>query len=121
MGKPILIGFELIYSTDMNAASAGNSANYQVEWTSVSRVKKKKVDVFHSVPISVSYNAVTHSATLNLAGKQAFVQGGQIIVNATAPNGVTSALDALLDGDNEGIAGDNATFKILPKGKSVTR
>jgi hypothetical protein len=58
---------------------------------------------------------------LLLSGKQAFKQGGEITVNAMPPGGVTSALGVLLDGNDEGIAGDDGVFTIVPKGSGVTR
>ena len=50
VGKPILTGFELQFSSAMNAATAGNAGNYQVDWRSTKRVKKKLTTLLHPVP-----------------------------------------------------------------------
>ena len=121
VGKPVLAGFVLDFSTAMDPATAGNAANYQVDWMSTKRIKRKTVQVLHPVPIRAVYNAVDQSVSLLLSGKQAFAQGGQITVIAAPPGGVTSALGVLLDGNDEGQAGDNGTFTILPRARGIDR
>ena len=121
MGKAVLTGFELTFSTAMNPSTAGSPSNYQVEWTSTKIVKKKKKQIFHLLPITVKYTAATDTVDLLIKGTQAFASGGKITVNATPPGGVSSAGEVFLDGNNEGIAGDNGTFTISPKGRAVTR
>ena len=105
----------------MNPATAGNAANYQVDWVSTKRVKRKKVQVLHRVPIRVVYDALDQSVSLLLSGKQAFAQGGRITVISTPPGGVSSAAGVLLDGNDEGQPGDNGTFTILPRARGVQR
>ena len=56
--------------------------------------------------------------SLTLGTKQAFAKGGQITVIASAPNGVSSAAGVLLDGNNEGVAGDNGVFTIPHGGQA---
>jgi RHS repeat-associated protein/uncharacterized repeat protein (TIGR01451 family) len=119
--KPVLTGFSIGYSAAMSPATAGNAANYQVDWISTKRVKRKQVQVLHRVPIRVIYDAADQSVSLLLSGKQAFAQGGRITVISTPPSGVTSAAGVLLDGNNEGQPGDNGTFKILPRARGVQR
>jgi hypothetical protein len=53
--------------------------------------------------------------------RSAFAKGGQIAVIAAPPNGVSSASDVLLDGNDEVVAGDNGAFTILPKARGITR
>ncbi len=121
VGKPVLTGFSIDYSAAMDPATAGNAANYQVNWISTKRVKRKKVMVLHPVPIRVVYDAVDHSVSLLLRGKQAFATGGQITVIGASSVGVSSASGSLLDGNDEGHAGDNGTFTILPRARGVQR
>ncbi len=121
VGKSILTGFEIEYSAAMDPATAGSSSNYQVDWISTKRMKKKTELVYHQLPIKVQYNAATDSVNLLLAGTQAFAKGGQITVIAAPPGGVSSALGVLLDGNDEGTAGDNGVFSILPKARGITR
>jgi hypothetical protein len=84
-------------------------------------VKKKVVQVFHPVPITIAYNTSNHSVDLILKGKQAFPKGGRIVVIAAAPGGLTSAAGVSLDGNNDGTPGDNATFTITKNARTVTR
>ncbi len=121
VGKQVLTGFSIDFSAAMNPATAGNAANYQVDWVSIKRVKRKKVQVLHPVPIRVVYDAVDHSVSLLLSRTQAFAQGGQITVIATPPDGVSGASGVLLDGNDEGQPGDDGTFTILPRGRGVDR
>ena len=121
VGKPTLTGFRLDFSTAMNPANAGNAGNYQVDWISTRRVKKKVVNIVHPVPFHVQYDAATHSVSLLLSGKQAFARGGQITVIAAPPGGVSGASGVLLDGGDTGQAGDNGVFSILPAASGITR
>jgi hypothetical protein len=121
VGKPVLAGFSIDFSAAMDPATAGNAANYQVDWISTKHVKRKQVQVLHPVPIRVVYDAMDQSASLLLSGKQAFAQGGRITVISTPPGGVSSAAGVLLDGNDEGQPGDNGTFTILPRARGVQR
>ncbi len=120
-GKPVLTGFELEFSAAMNAATAGNSSNYQVGWTSIKKVKRKVVTILHPVTFHVQYSNTNDSVSLLLSGKEAFAKGGQITVIAAPPDGVSSASGVWLDGNDEGVAGDNGAFTILPKARGITR
>jgi hypothetical protein len=66
----------------MIPATASNAANFQLNWTSTRRVKKRTVNVLHPVPFSVQYSPSSNSVSLLLSGKQAFAKGGQITVFA---------------------------------------
>ncbi len=120
-GKPVLSGFVLDFSAAMNPATAGNAANYQVDWISFKQARHKKMQVLHAVPISANYDPATQSVSLLLSGKQAFARGGQITVVAEPPDGVSSAAGVLLDGGGQGQAGDNGVFVILPKARGISR
>jgi hypothetical protein len=121
VGKSTLTGFRLVFSTAMNPATAGNVGNYQVDWISTRRVKKKVVKILHPVPFHVQYDAATHSVSLLLSGKRAFAEGGRITVIAAPPDGISSASGVLLDGGDKGQAGDDGVFAILPKARGITR
>jgi streptogramin lyase len=113
VGKALLQGFALDFSTAMNAQAAGSAANYTVTVASTKHIKKKKVIVFTPVAFTSSYNAATQSVTLNLAGKQTFAKGGQITVIYSPPNGVSSASGVALDSND-------ATFTVQPRAKGIT-
>ena len=112
VGKAVLEGFILDYSTAMNAVSAESAANYTISAATTRRIKRKKVTVFTPVTFKSTYNAATHSVTLTLAGKQTFAKGGQLTVVYAPPNGVSSAAGVALD------PGD-ATFTIQRRAKGI--
>ena len=119
LGRPVLTGFLLDFSSAMNSATVGNPNNYQVDWISAKRVKKKVVNVLHAIPVTAQYSAAANSVSLLLASKQTFAHGGQITVIASPPSGVSSAAGILLDGGDEGRAGDNGVFTILSKARGI--
>jgi virginiamycin B lyase len=118
VGKPIFVGFVFDFSTAMNPATAGTAAEYQVDAFVPKKIKRKKVLVPQFVPVSAIYNASTNSVTLTVSARQAFRRGGQITVIA---GGITSAQGVPLDGNNEGIPGDNGMFTILARASGITR
>ena len=105
----------------MDSATAGNAANYQVDWISTRHVKRKQVQVLHPIRIRAVYDAPDQSVSLLLSGKQAFAHGGKITVISTPPGGVSSAAGVLLDGNDEGQPGDNGTFTIRPRARGIQR
>jgi hypothetical protein len=122
-GKPV-VSFVFQYSTAMNSSTAGNPGNYQVDWISIKRVKKKGVvTVLHPVAVrSATYSSANASVTVTTsAGKSTFAKGGQITVIAAPPNGVTGGSGVALDGNNEGVAADNGLFTILASAGGITR
>lgn len=94
---------------------AQNAGNYTVTQT----VKHGRKTSVKPVGIQAVYNSSTRSVSLILVGKVPFTNGGQIIVNASAPNGITDTSGTRLDGNNEGVPGDNAVLSVLPKGQGV--
>ena len=112
VGKPVLIGFALDYSTAMNPSTAGLAANYQVDRPVIRRVKKARITVLKPVNFTAAYNSASQSVTLRIKGKQPFAKGGQIKVIASGPNGVSSEAGVLLDSSD-------TVFRILAKGRGL--
>ncbi len=112
--KRVLTGFELVYSTAMNSTSAELAANYKVTAYATKRVKKRRVSVIEPVAVRAVYEAADDAVILTLAAKQTFAKGGQITVNATPPDGVSSATGDFL-------AAGYTVFNFLPKASGVWR
>jgi hypothetical protein len=91
-GKPVL-SFGLKFSAAMDLTSATNTNNYQLEWVSTKRVKKKVQTTLHPVAItSATYRASTDSIRLSTtATKTTFAKGGQLTIIGSPPSGVESA------------------------------
>jgi hypothetical protein len=112
LGKPVLVGFAVDYSTAMDPSTAGLAANYQVDKAVTKRVKKKRITVLHPVDFTAAYNQSTNSVTLTIKGKQPFAKGGQIKVIGAPPNGVSSEAGVLLDSSD-------TVFTILAKARGI--
>ncbi len=98
IGKPV-VGFVFQFSTAMDPGTPGDANNYQVDWTSTKKVKKKTVTRFHPVGFSTIYNTSSDSVTLlTSATQQTFAKGGQVLVNASPPGGVGSDAGLFLGG-----------------------
>jgi hypothetical protein len=113
VGKPVLEGYKLIYSTAMDGATAGLSSNYELTATSTKHGKKKTIPAPTPVGLSAAYDASTNTVTLTLQGNQKFAKGGQLKVIYAPPSGVSSASEVPL------ASGDD-TFTIQPKGTAIT-
>ena len=53
VGKPIVVGFALVYSTSMDPASAGLAANYQVD--SVTKKHREEIHVTVLKPVAFTF------------------------------------------------------------------
>lgn len=120
VGKPTLTGFQFTFNTAMNAATAGNRANYRLGTyvQVIKRVGRKNVRVLQLKPVSfrVSYQSST-SVKLLLTGKQTFPRGGQITLIATR---IRSKAGGLLDGNGDGTGGDNAVYNISANARRIS-
>ena len=112
VGKPVLVGFALDYSTAMDPSTAGFAADYQVGRAATKRVKKQRITVLEPVKFTAAYDPSSDSVTLRIKGKPTFAKGGQIKIIASAPNGVSSEAGVLLDTSD-------TVFRILAKARGI--
>ena len=77
VGKPVMAGFALVYSTAMNPALTGLASNYQMDTISKKRVKKKTVSVLKPVAFTAAYNTATDTVALLDQRETEFRQGGR--------------------------------------------
>ncbi len=112
-----LLGFKLIFNAALNGSRARNAANYRVTQT----VKHGRKTVTQRVRLHAKYQAGSETVSLTLAARLSFALGGQIVVNASSPRGITSASGDYLDGSGDGFPGSDAVFFILPNGGGVVR
>ena len=104
-----MLSFVFDFSTAMNQATVTNTNNYQLDWVSTKKVKKKVQTAMHRVAIKSASYAVSHNSVTLVTGavKTMFSKGGQLTVISTPPGGVDSAAGASLAG--------TAVFTISPK------
>jgi len=115
--KQHLAGFALFCNEPLNATRARNTANYTV----IQTVKHRRKSVAQRVTIQAKYQAGSETVSLTLENRLLFALGGQIVVNASPPNGITSTSGAYLNRGSDGSPGSNAVFFILPNGGGVVR
>ena len=108
IGKAVLSGFALDFSVPLNAASASNTANYQVDTVTTMRVKRKIETILHPIKnFTVSYVAASDAIQIKLGATETFPTGGQI----TVLGGLTTASGSTLSGP--------AVFTVSKGGKSI--
>jgi exo-beta-1,3-glucanase (GH17 family) len=117
MGRSVPAGFALDFSAAMDPGTAGDAADYQVAmW-----VRRRRKLVLRPVRFRATYDAATHSVSLILRGGGKFPRGGRVTALASSPGGISAASGTLLDGSNEGAAGNDGVFRILPRARGITR
>ncbi len=95
VGKPVLTGFAFHFNDALDASSAGNPVNYQIDRESIKKVKRKNERVLHPLTsFTVSYDPTSSEATILFTAKETFPSGGQI----TILSGVTGGSGASLGG-----------------------
>jgi len=112
VGKPVLAGYTIDFSTKLNASSAGNSGNYQLDSVNTKHLKGKVAQVLRPIGFTVSYDAASESVSVMLAGKQTFRTGGQITVLGGPSSGVSGA--------SGGFLSENKVLIISPGGKNIS-
>lgn len=81
------------------------------------QVERRGKTVSQRVKVKAKYRAGSDEVSLTFAGSPSFARGGQLVVNATAPNGITDTSGNYLAGGADGVAGTSAVFVILPDGQ----
>jgi hypothetical protein len=105
----------ITFSTALDAATAQNTANYTVTQTARGiRAKAAK-----ALRVRATYNAASHSVRLTLLGKPHFAAGGQLLVSAANPSGISSPDGLHLQGNIGGYAGANGLYTSLPNGRGI--
>jgi streptogramin lyase len=88
VGKPVLTGYTITFSTAMDQSALANGANYEIDVlksikTVITKVGKKKiktkVPVYKAIGFSVT-SVTSNTVQLTMAGKQTFPKGGRIQV-----------------------------------------
>ena len=120
VGKPVLAGFSIDYSAAMNPATAGNAANYQLDWISTKHVKRKTVQVLHPVPIRVVYDAVDQSVSLLLKRKAGLRAGRPDHRHLDSAGRGQQRRGRAAGRQRRRPAGDNGTFTILPRARGIS-
>ncbi len=93
IGSPVLTGFTITFNAPLNAATALNRSNYQLDTVTTKKVKKKTTTILHPITrFTVSYVTATNSVDVTLIGTQAFPAGGRLTIVSTSVSGVTGAL-----------------------------
>jgi ELWxxDGT repeat protein len=107
--KPVFSGFTLKFSEPMNAATAGDAADYQVLSMVVTKSKKGSKTSFKPVAFAVSYVPAIDSVTIHLTSTKPFAKGGELkLIGLTSQDRVRlSSNDTILTiaANADGISG----------------
>jgi streptogramin lyase len=112
-----VVGYELDFSTAMDPTRAASTSGY----TLVQLQRRGRKLGTRPVAFEAAYDATANSVRLTLSGRPRFAKGGQLVVIARPPGGLTDAAGTPLDGGNQGVPGDDGTFVIAPKGTGISR
>jgi streptogramin lyase len=88
-GKSVFSGFALQDSEAMNSATSGLETNYTVDSLSIKRTKGKSAK-FAAVHFSEMFDPSSNTVDLKISGNNPFAKGGQVTINDSVPNGVSS-------------------------------
>jgi hypothetical protein len=102
-----IIGFQLIFSAALNPVGAEGPASYGVTQT----LKLGRRTIIQPVGLRAVYDPSAYTVSLNLLGNVQFANGGQIVVHAAPPSGITDSFGNALTG--------RTAFTILPKAQGV--
>jgi hypothetical protein len=82
IGKPVLVGFTLQFSTSLDPNAASNAGNYALENLSIKRVRRTLERVLRPLNIASStYDDSNNAVTLTLAGAPSFANGGELTIS----------------------------------------
>jgi hypothetical protein len=112
-----ITGYQLVFSGALDPNSSQNVGNYIL----TESVLKGRKTVNQAVNLRAQYNSTTHVVSLMLSGQHTFSRGGALVVNASSSTGVADSSGTLVDGNNDGSPGGNASFVIRSRGNSVIR
>jgi streptogramin lyase len=112
VGKPVLSGYKITFSTAMNQGTLGNAANYVMDTVVPVKKTRKKPATTKVTPVGFSVNSVTpNSVILKPAGTPFSTKAGMITVLASS--GVESTAGAFM-------APPSVTLPISKGGKSIS-
>ena len=99
----------------MDPLSVTNTNNYQLDWVSTRRVKRKLETLLHPVAIKSATYYASIDAVVLLTGTtmSKFAKGGQLTVINSPPGGVDSTAGAFLGGTTVLTISPNAS-RIAP-------
>ncbi len=103
-------GVVLKFCAPLNPATARNASNYSVsQATSAARAKAIK-----SVRLRAAYKPAARTVKLTFSGKPRFTAGGELVLIASGPSGISSISGIHLEGNIGNQPGADALYTILP-------
>jgi hypothetical protein len=102
-----LIGFELDFRSALDPSRASDAANYTI----TQAVRRGRKRLAQPVRFTARYDPTANAVSLLVAGRPSFAKGGQIVINAAPPSGIT-------DTSGDYLAG-STIFIILPKARGM--
>jgi hypothetical protein len=99
----------------MDPLSVTNTKDYQLDWVSTRRVKRKLVTLLHPIAInSAIYDASIDAVVLlTSTTKSTFAKGGKLTVINSSPGGIDSTAGTFLGGTTVLTISPNASRIVL--------
>jgi hypothetical protein len=115
--KHLVTGVVVDFTGDLNASTAQNAADFVL--TTAAKKGVHKATKGNSLALSsAAYDSALHEVTLTPSKPFALTNPVQFVVNGTAPGGLQDSSGRFIDGNNDGIGGDNGQFMITRRGVS---
>ena len=115
--KHLVTGIVVAFSGDLNASTAQSVADYVL--TSAGKKGVHKAAKGNPVALnSATYDGALHQVTLTPSKPFALTNPVQLVVSGTPPSGLQDSSGRFIDGNNDGIGGDNGQFTITRHGVS---
>jgi hypothetical protein len=115
--KHLVTGIVVDFSGDLNASTAQNVADFTL--TTAAKKGVHKAAKGSQLPLSAAaYDQALHEVTLTPKKPFALTNSVQLLVNGTPSSGLQDSSGRFIDGNNDGIGGDNGVFTITRHGVS---
>ena len=115
--KHLVTGVVVDFTGDLNASTAQNVAEYVL--TTAGKKGVHKTAKGNSLALSsAAYDRARQEVTLTPSKPFALTNPVQLVVNGAQPGGLQDSSGRFIDGNNDGVGGDNGQFVITRRGVS---
>jgi hypothetical protein len=115
--KHLVTGIVVDFTGDLNASTAQSVADYALTTAGKKGVHKAAKGIQLALN-PAAYDRALHEVTLTPSKPFALTNPVQLLVNGTPPSGLQDSSGRFIDGNDDGIGGDNGVFVITRHGVS---
>jgi hypothetical protein len=115
--KHQVTGIVVNFTGDLNASTAQSVADYALT-TAAKKGVHKAAKGNQLALSSAAYDRALREVTLTPSKPFALTNPVQLVMNGTQPSGLQDSSGRFIDGNNDGVGGDNGVFTITRRGVS---